>query len=91
MRTRILTYILTVITALFLSACGDAHFKNEETKIAVIDCDTAVANIPDDYTTMNSGDVLVNEVANTVVTTYHDINGVKKVCTDSGKAHLVRQ
>lgn len=76
------------------SACGggesDAHFRDAQEKIFVIDCNTSGAVIPDDYITMLSGDVLVQEADNTVVTTYHDINGNKKVCTDSGIAYLIR-
>jgi len=97
MKIKLLTTIIITTTTLFFSGCGgggggsDAHFKNADTKITIIDCNANVATIPDDYTTMLSGDVLVNETANTTITTYHDINGTKKVCTVSGIAHLIRK
>jgi len=92
---KLLNVLVLSLTMLLFSACGggggsDAHFKNGDNTITIIDCNATVATIPDDYTTMLSGDVLVNETANTSVTTYHDINGTKKVCTVSRVAHLIR-
>jgi hypothetical protein len=89
--------ILTLVTAtiFLMSACsgggggGDASFSQGSTNIAVVDCNSTV-NIPDGYTTMIAGDALVQDITPTVITTYHDTNGTKKVCTVSGKAHLVR-
>jgi hypothetical protein len=43
------------------------------------------------YITMQSGDVLVRSEDNTTVATYHDQNGIKKVCRISGSAYLIRQ
>ena len=82
-----------VVFTLGFSACSDnGHFNDAQSKLAIIDCnDSAVVITPDDYTTMLSGDVLIQEATNTVVTTYHDVNGTKKVCTDSGIAYLIRQ
>lgn len=95
MKMKLLSITMITFTALFFSACGggeeDAHFKNSEEKISIIDCNTSGAIIPDDFISMFSGDVLVHELPNTVITTYHDINGTKKVCTDSGKAYLIRK
>lgn len=86
-----MTIISISLIALFFSACGDdAHFKNETIQIDVIRCDTANAVIPDDYISMYTGDVLVSETDDTVVTTYHDINEIKKICVDSGSAYLER-
>jgi len=95
MNIKLLSMITILTTALLFSACGgggdDASFRNGEEKITVIECNATVANIPDDYTTMLSGDVLVNQTDDTVITTYHDINATKKVCTVSGKAYLIRK
>lgn len=86
--------ILSIIIG--FSACGgggdDASFKNSEERIQIEDCNsTTVVTIPADYTTMQSGDVLVQEATNTTVTTYHDVNNTKKVCTQSGIAFLIRK
>ncbi len=82
---------MVAITVGFNACSDDGHFKDAQNKISIIDCNTVGVTIPDDYTTMLSGDVLVQEASPTVVTTYHDINGTKKVCTDSGIAYLIRQ
>ena len=96
MRRTITTTLLT--TALFFSACSDSHFKDAETiididKLCVTDANSTVIA---DYITMLSGDVLVksedaNKSIDTVVSTYHDTNGTKKVCIVSGSAYLIRQ
>ncbi len=84
-----------ITTALFFSACSDSHFKDAETiididKQCIVDANTTVIN---DYITMLSGDVLVakEDENQTVIETYHDTNGTKKICIVSGKAYLIRQ
>jgi len=80
-----------VAITLGFNACSDTgHFKDAQNKISITNCSSGVT-IPDDYVSMLSGDTLVQEATGTVVTTYHDINGTKKVCTDSGIAYLIRQ
>lgn len=86
---------LTVVTAVFIGCSdggSDAHFSDAEQKIQIIDCnDTNVTTIPDDFTTMVSNDTIIKNVTPTVITTYHDINGIKKVCVDTGSAYLLRK
>lgn len=78
------------ITLGFNACSDDGQFKNAQNKILITECNQTGITIPDDYISMLSGDTLVQEANNTVVTTYHDINGTKKVCADSGIAYLIR-
>lgn len=88
--------VLASVMILF-SACSDnggAHFGDAEQLISVVGCVTTTPVTATDiagYTTMISGDTLIEDVNNTVVTTYHDVNGTKKVCVVSGKAYLSRK
>ena len=90
------TTILTILPLSFI-ACGggggDASFKNSETLVSIdVNC-TAVPTPVDiaTYIDLNSGDVIVQDDANTTIKTYHDINGTKKVCLVSGTAHIIRK
>lgn len=91
---KIYSIILLIAVSLNFTACGggggDASFKN-----AVIDINISCVLAPtsndfNSYLTLYSGDEIVNDEPNTLVTTYHNINGEKKVCLNSGKAHIVR-
>ena len=42
------------------------------------------------YIPLQSGDTIIKEDDNTSVNIYHDLDGTKKVCLDSGKAHILR-
>ena len=95
------TTFITLITIGF-SACSDnASFTNMTTsdvadslaqqRIPIdVNCSTSPAVI-DDYITLESGDIITKEEASTSITTYHDIDGVKKVCLNSGTATIVRE
>jgi len=96
------TYSSILFTSLFaisFSACSDdASFTNEtvqgniplaQQRIAIdVNCSTPA--IVDDYISLQSGDTITKEDANTSVITYHDINGSKKVCLKYGKATIIR-
>ena len=91
----ILLVTLTTIIIGF-SACGggdsDASFKNSETLIPIdINC-TVTPTVLDisTYIELKSGDVIVED-ENATIETYHDTNGTKKVCIDSGIAHIIRK
>lgn len=91
---KIYSIVLLIAVALGFTACGGgggSSFKN-----AIIDINVACVASPssndfDTYITLYSGDEIVNDEAGTLVTTYHNINGEKKVCLNSGKAHIVRK
>ena len=90
--------ILSALLAISFSACSESHFKEAETIVNIDIACKVDANSTDisEYITMFSSDALVkaedaNSSIETVVSTYHDANGTKKVCLVSGKAYLVRQ
>jgi len=92
MKKIILIAILALAVVNF-TACseGDAHFKDATQLITIIGCkDASVIVIPDDYTSMQSGDVLVKDTSLTVVSVYHTVTGNKKICVENGSAHLIR-
>ena len=84
--------ISTTLIALLLSACGggggssDASFDSGNRKITVVDCN----NTTPIYTDIEDGDLLVKESDSTIVVIVHNTDGSKKVCADTGSAHLLR-
>ncbi len=91
---KILLAITIALVLLVFKACseGDGAFINADSKIEItIDCvvnpiETDIAT----YITVISGDVVVTEDSNSSISTYHDINGIKKVCRVSGSAYIIR-
>ena len=78
--------ISSISLALLLSACGGgdtADSGSSSTQIPVVHCDTNTT------TPIEDGDTLVKETDDTTVT-ITDTDGDKKVCTDTGDAHLLR-
>ena len=96
-KIKIATLSLLTLLSLSFTACGggsdDASFANSETLIDVdVNC-TTTPNATDisNYITVNSGDVIVKKEDNTTISIYHDVNGTKKVCLESGSAYIIQQ
>lgn len=89
----ILQIALVSLLAISFTACGgggdDASFKNSETMIPVDVLCVTPADISS-YIPLQSGDVIAKEDDNTSVSIYHDVNGTKKICLESGTAHIIR-
>lgn len=89
------TFLTIIITS--FTACGgggsSSSFENSETLIPItIACVTNPTSTDIDlYETLNSGDVIIKDTSDAVVSIYHDVLGNKKVCLVSGIAHIVRQ
>lgn len=97
LRKKIQIITLLLITAVGFSACGggggsDAHFSNAENKEDInIDCKTNPTSTDiSNYITINSGDSIVKVDSNAIISIYHDINNVKKVCRVSGESYILR-
>ncbi len=93
MRLKVLA--ITVVSLLFLVGCsgggGDSSFKDGATIIPIsIICKGATVVDIATYIPLQSGDTLVKDDNNTSVKIYHDVSGIKKVCLESGKAHILR-
>lgn len=92
---KIYSIILLIAVSLNFTACGGGGGGDSSFKNAIIDINISCVLAPtsndfDTYISLNSGDEIINDEPNTLVTTYHNINGEKKVCLNSGKAHIVR-
>ena len=83
---------ITAVTASIFLGCsggGDASFSTGQTIDPIdVNCSTTAAVAT--YKTLQSGDAIVKDENATVVKIYHDANGTKKVCLESGKAHILR-
>lgn len=91
MNFKYLTYFLVTLGALTFTACGsgDADFSGTSgSTVSIVDCNSST--VVTDYTPLQSADVVVQDDNNTIVNTYHDIDGNKRICVDSGSAHIVR-
>lgn len=92
---KLISIILPIIVAIGFTACGgggggDSSFKQETIAITISCVATPSSNDFASYITLNSGDEIVNDSADANVTTYHNVGGEKKVCLNSGSAHIVR-
>ena len=93
-------FLSVVFTTLLFTSCsdggGDASFKNNETIISLVavKCVTGNPTATDitNYETLLSGDTIVKDDNNAIVSIYHDTNGIKKIClVDNGSAaHILR-
>ena len=89
----VVTIGLTVL-ALIMSACtaDDTTGEYRDTKVAInVACiaNPTAAEI-DSYVTTLTGDTITQDETGTTIDVILDSNGVKKVCIDSGSAHIVR-
>lgn len=97
MKKIVFTALSASLLALAFSACSDNNDSEtdlvKETKVVVdVNCsESATEGIIESYITMLSGDVLVEDMNNTIVKIYHDNNGTKKICLVEGSAHLIRE
>lgn len=96
---KIYTIITISLLALLLSACGsgDAEFSGTSNSVDVVSCDgtnggtnDCNATSSEYFTCLQSGDVLVKDIVGTTVTIVDIDQTTKKVCVDTGAAHIVR-
>jgi hypothetical protein len=91
---KITTHLLiATLTAISFTACGNDPIEgfdgNSYEKIA-IDVNCTTLNTIDEYITLKSGDQIIKDEEDSNITIFHDENGVKKICLQSGKAHINR-
>lgn len=90
-----ITTISSTITMLIFTGCGDGNniiegFEGNSYEEINL---TKLCTTPDtieEYMTLESGDQIVKDEEGTQVTLLHDENGVKKICLQSGAAHINR-
>ena len=85
-----LMIIIALSSTVFFTACGGGGTSDGggSTQITVAACETpdVIAN----YTLLQSGDTIVKDEASTVINTFHDVDGNKRICVSSGSAHILR-
>lgn len=88
---RLYKYLLISILAIFLSACGGdgssaVFYGNNTDSTKIVFCSTTT-NIQE-YTLLKDNDIIVKETEETVISIYHNSNGEKLVCVESGSAFV---
>ena len=93
MKIKYLKYVLALFVVITFTACGgggsggSAEFSGTTQEIDVVLCSSGTI---DTYTELLSGDTIVKLEDPTVINTYHDIDGNKLICVDTGSAKIVR-
>ena len=96
---KIVIIFIVSVMALSFSACsnwpygdndGDAKYIPISIPIDVDCILNPTASDIDTYITLLSGDSIVKDDENATISILQDINNVKKVCLESGVAHIVR-
>ena len=90
---KIIITLTLIFTSLWFNSCGGGGSGGAS--VTQIQITVACVTSPtltdiDAYITLLSGDTIVKDEDNTTISTFHDIDGVKKVCLVSGSAHIVR-
>lgn len=95
MQKKIIPVTIATLVSIVLSACGGggSSFSNTQNIIAIdVSCTTPAAITS--YIPLQSGDTITIGSGSPSITTYHDVNGTKRVCLDpstSGSANIIRQ
>ena len=85
--------LLVTLTAISFTACGTdpvEGFNGNSFEEIAIDVNCTTPDTPDNYITLKSGDQIIKDEEDSNITILHDENGIKKVCIESGKAHINR-
>lgn len=82
----IYSLLIAVSSLILFSACGGGGGGGGTTSDNEIIACSATTNIPDGYTTLESGDTITNLTSGTVISFFHSSGGDKKVCVVSGSA-----
>lgn len=92
---KVIKTLLLSITAISFIACrgGDNKVEgfdgNSYEEINISKACTTPASVTD-YIELKSGDQIVKDEENTIVSIFHDENNIKKVCLKNGTAHINR-
>ena len=87
------TVIITGMTLGFSACSNDGSTEAASTVNIPIDVNcisSASATEIETYITTQSGDTIVKDEDNTTVSIVLDANAVKRICLESGSAHIVR-
>ena len=91
---RIINFIIINITAVSFIACGGNNtvegFNGNSFEKINIDKACTSPDTVDTYITLKSGDQIVQDTNDANISILHDQNGLKKICLQSGTAHINR-
>lgn len=85
--------LIATLIAISFTACGSSTVEDstgDSSENIDIDVNCTSPDTVSDYITLNSADQIVKDEEDSNITILHDQEGVKKVCLQSGKAHIVR-
>jgi len=92
---KIVTTIKMTIITIGFTACGGGNnvegFNGNSYEEINIDKVCATPDTVDEYITLKSGDQIVKDNEGTEISILHDENNVKKICLNSGTAHINRK
>lgn len=92
---QIVKILIIIFTSISFIACGggsntvEGFSGNSFEKIGISKLCTSPDRI-EDYIVLKSGDQIVKDDEGTQISIFHDENSVKKVCLNSGTAHISR-
>jgi hypothetical protein len=91
---KITTHLLiATLTAISFTACGNDSiegFNGNSYEEIAIDINCSTLDTIDKYIILKSGDQIIKDEEDSNITIFHDENGVKSICLQSGKAHINR-
>ena len=94
MKIKYINLIVASALALSFSGCFEDDTTDDVVVIPSVSIDINVdCNSTTDistYITTIAGDTIIQDEANTSVSIFFDVNATKKICLESGKAHILR-
>ncbi|CAA6807473.1 MAG: Unknown protein [uncultured Sulfurovum sp.] len=79
---------------MLLNACGNGEVQVKNTSEAIekisIEIPCTTPTTLSNYVELKSGDTIVKDEVSSSIKLYHDENNLKRVCLQSGKAHVER-
>jgi len=93
------SYLLVLLLGIGfgITGCGNSNidgFEESNSSIEVEKIELGIAcTTPatfNDYIKLQSADKIVKDEENSIIRLYHDQNNLKRVCLQSGKAHIER-
>ncbi len=97
LKSKITQSLLLGIIIAYFTACGDNGCctsdvdNNKILNISTLCITNPTLQDIDKYMLLQSGDTIIKDEPNTLISIYHDINNIKRVCQLSGSAHILRK
>jgi len=86
---KIITLTLITLSSMALSSCGGGSCPTT-TQVLALDAICNDANDMSNYTPIQSGDIITQEMEDTVINVLHNQDNQKVACLKSGQASIIR-